>query len=361
KGDALYSSVVVRFTDIRENADIHEALKVIQKRSAIKDLNRVEIGDAVRIPVDMLSDRYQPAQSEQRRTYEAVRQEAEKLAADPVKAASLEGVVIILVPGHGGRDHGAAHYASGLFEDEITYDIMCRIKVLLETQTKARVYATQEDPNQKYVPSKTRKFTHDTDEVLLTTPRYQNTDGKISANLRWYLANKIYREERKKGTDDRKVLFVSIHCDSLFNESLRGTMVYIPGAGYRRDREQPGGAVYASYQEVRAHPTVTTDSAARRRDEAVSLNFAKGFLRALSTNNPPLKVHDAGDPIRNVIRQSGGRAFVPAVLRNTMVPTKVLIETANLTNASDRERLSDPEWRQWFAEAFVTAVRNYYD
>jgi N-acetylmuramoyl-L-alanine amidase len=81
----------------------------------------------------------------------------------------------------------------------------------------------------------------------------------------------------------------------------------------------------------------------------------------MCTNDPPLKVHDAGDPIRNVIRQSGGRAYVPAVLRNAQVPTKVLIEVANMTNPADQKHLANPEWRQWFAEAFVNALRDNFN
>ncbi len=80
----------------------------------------------------------------------------------------------------------------------------------------------------------------------------------------------------------------------------------------------------------------------------------------MATNTPPLKVHDAGPPIRNVIRRSGGQTFVPAVLRNTLVPTKVLVEAANMTNPTDQQRLADPEWREWFAEAFVNAVKLHF-
>lgn len=80
----------------------------------------------------------------------------------------------------------------------------------------------------------------------------------------------------------------------------------------------------------------------------------------MRSNDPALKVHDAGDPIRNVIRQSGGKAYLPAVLRNTAVPTKILIEVANMTNPTDQTHLANPQWRQWFAEAFVQALRNHY-
>lgn len=360
QGESLYSAVVVRFTDYRDNADILQACEVIQRRSGIRNVHRMRAGQRVVIPIEMLSDRYQPAGTEQREAFEAVREEARRLQAQQIGAKDLEGVVVVLDPGHGGRDHGAAIPRLGLYEDEINYDIACRIKELLETQTQAKVYVTVYDPKQGYKPSNASRFSHDTNEVLLTSPHYLNDCAKISANLRWYLANDIYYRERARGVDERKIIFASIHCDALFNDSLRGAMVYVPGAQYRRDNERPSGSIYNQFAEVRNNPNAQSTPADRRRDEAMSRSFATTLINTLRTNDPPIKVHDAGDPIRNVIRQRGGQAYVPAVLRNNAIPTKVLIEVANMTNPTDQQRLADPRWRQWFAEAFVDALRNHY-
>jgi len=360
RGEALYSSVVVRFTDIRENADIHDAIRIVAARSGLGDPNRVREGQRIFIPTEMLADRYQPEGSERRQNYEAVRQEARALQQTRVRSKDLDGVVIVLDPGHGGRDKGASHPESGLYEDALNYDIVSRIKRILETTTQARVYVTLLDPDQGYEPQDRSRFSPDTQKILLTTPNYPNHDARISANLRWYLVNRIYREELKKGTDKNKMLFASIHCDALFNEKLRGAMVYVPGAEYRRDREHPNGMIYATYAEVREQGAVTTTAAMRRQDEAMSRNFAEVLLENLRHHNPPIYVHSTGDPIRNVIRQSGGVAYVPAVIRNTLIPTKVLVECANLTNPTDRKNLADPHWRQAFAEAFVEAVKDHF-
>lgn len=361
RGEALYSSVVVRFTDFRDNRDILNACGIIAKRSGIADVHDIDAGHRIIIPREMLSARYQPRDSVERQAYEDSLREARRLQDQRVRTRNLEGVVVVLDPGHGGRDHGASQPQLGLYEDELNYDIACRIKRLLETRTQARVYMTVFDPVQKYEPTNRTRFTHDTHEVLLTTPPYDNTDARVSANLRWYLANSIFRRERARGVDERKIIFASIHCDALFNSKMRGAMVYIPGAAYRRDQEQPMGAVYAQFQEAREQLMVRTTSAERQRDEALSRNFAETFLDSLRTHRPPIKVHDTGDPIRNVIRQSGGRAYVPAVLRNNMIPTKVLIEAANMTNPTDCERLADPRWREWFAEAFVRALEAHFN
>lgn len=360
-GEALYTAVVVRFTDIRDHRDILEACRVIQQRSGIRDVRDIAAGQRIRIPLDMLSDRFQPQGSERREAYEATVAEADRLRQQHVKSEDLSGIVVVLDPGHGGRDYGAAATASNLYEDEIAYDIACRLKGLLEARTQAKVHMTMRDRSQGFSSTNEKSFKHETDEEVLTTPPYPNEDAKVSANLRWYLANSLFRQAQAAGVDERKVVFLSIHCDMLFNERVRGAMVYIPGAAYRRESEKPEGAVYNRYQESRDHREATTTAEIRRRDEAISLNLSKLIIGSLRGHNPPIKVHSASEPIRNVIRQSGGRAYVPAVLRNTLIPTKVLVEVANMNNATDRERLADPEWRQWFAEALYDALKKHFD
>ena len=361
QGESLYSAVVVRFTDFRENKDILEACETIAQRSGIRDVHCIRAGQKILIPAEMLSDRFQPSGSEKRREYESIRAEEQRLTQNRVSTKDLEGVVVILDSGHGGRDQGAAVAKVDLYEDEINYDIVCRIKNLLETQTQAKVYTTVLDPQQGYTPTEVTRFTHDTREVLKTTPTYNNQDGDTSVMLRWHLANDIYYRERDAGVDDRKILFASIHCDSLFNETLRGAMVYVPGTKYRSDPSPATSAKYNNYAEVKRTPAPKTTLEQRRRDEALSRIFASTVLNSMRTNNPPLKVHDAGDPIRHVIRQSKNKAYLPAVLRYNVTPTKVLIEVANMTNPQDQQRLADPKWRQWFAEAFVNALRAHYN
>lgn len=359
KGETLYRTVA-RFTDYYENRDILEACGVIQKRSGIRDARKVCAGQRVRIPLEMLSDAYQPAGTAQRGNYEAMRAELERVRSEKVTSSGLEGVVVILDPGHGGRDQGAAVSKLGLYEDELNYDIACRIKRILESETRAKVHMTVLDPNQQHRESGARRFTHDDDEAVLVTPNYRIQDAKTSANLRWYLANDLYRRERAAGVPERKVIFASIHCDAVYNDSVRGTMVYVPGADYRRDSETPAGSLYRRYKESRSAPTATCTASQRRKDEALSRAFAETFLGALRGSKPPVKVHSAGSPVRNVIRQRGGRAYVPAVLRNCCVPTKVLIEAANMLNAQDQAALADPAWREAFAAAFVDALIRHY-
>lgn len=359
-GEALYTAVVVRFTDFRENADILRACDTVQDESRIKDVHDMKPGTEIFIPVDMLSDRFRPEGSRQRREYEETIAEANRLRGQ-VTTKDLEGVVVILDPGHGGKDIGTStiNHAYTLYEDEVNYDIMCRVKRILETQTRATVYVTMLDPDQGYESQDLERFTLDEDEKVLSTPNYWNENAKISANLRWYVANSIYNKEIKAGVDPRKVIFTSFHCDALFNDKLRGAMVYLPGAAYRKDRETgwPPGA-YDNYAEYKEQPEARSTAEERRRDEALSRNFAVTLLDELG--KAQIKRHNVGDPIRRVIRQDGGKEYVVAVLRNTMVPTKVLIECANLTNPTDCKWVSQPWWRERFAEAYVEALKAYY-
>lgn len=363
EGDAsLYTPVVVRFTDYRDNEDILAACDVVQQRSRIRDVTDMETGQPVKIPLEMLAVRYLPADAPQRLEYEATLAEAERLRGQQGRARNLAGVVVILDAGHGGKDPGATspHRAFQLYEDEINYDIACRARDLLLRTTAARVYMTSFDRSQGFTPVNTQRFRHDEDEELLTTPRYDNRYSKHSINLRAYLANHIYERERKNGVDDNRIVFTSFHCDRLFNESLRGAMFYVPGAAYRRSEETPpGDDFYARYAESRGNRTVRTTAAQRKRDEALSRNFAEVLYEAFGRNR--VQRFKSGPAIRNVIRRSGGVRFVPAVLRNTAVPTKVLVEVANMSNETDCTRMADPEWRQMVAEAYVDALRQYYE
>lgn len=361
-GEALYTAVVVRFTDYMEPGDVLAACDIVQERSGIIDVHDMQAGQPIRIPMDMLSARYRPQDSRERQEYEAVVQEAKRLKGQ-VKTRDLEGVVVIVDPGHGGVDLGSpAAEALGLYEDEVNYDIACRVKQILESRTRAKVYMTLVDPDQGYRPSANRRFVHDTDEEVLTTPRYNNASdkangAKVSANLRWCLANAVYKKETKAGVDPRKIVFTSFHCDALFNGKLRGTMVYIPGANFRNDYTC-SGPTYNRYREVKDGGRYSGTGSERRRDEALSRNFASVVLDELGKKQ--IKRHLESDPIRSQIRQSSGSVYVPAVLRNNLVPTKVLIEAANLTNATDCSRLADPDWRQAFAEAYVNALLRFY-
>jgi N-acetylmuramoyl-L-alanine amidase len=174
----------------------------------------------------------------------------------------------------------------------------------------------------------------------------------VSVHLRWVLANDLFVSFRRTG-DAQKTLFISFHADSL-HPSARGTMVYVPGAASVPAAFSLGREV--AVKEMKAGGRVRFTPREKLQGEARSRLFAESLLKALNAADIP--VH-GNRPIRNII-QRGGKSFVPAVIRYNEAATKVLVEVANLTNGDDVENLTDPTFRERYAEAVVQAVKDYY-
>ena len=66
KGEAIYTSVIIRFTDYREVIAVQDAAAEVLKRNGIEDPTRIHVDQEIRIPRDMLADEYQPEGSAQR-------------------------------------------------------------------------------------------------------------------------------------------------------------------------------------------------------------------------------------------------------------------------------------------------------
>ena len=133
-------------------------------------------------------------------------------------------------------------------------------------------------------------------------------------------------------------------------------MVYIPGTYYCRGNGGKRGREYDSRAEVREKRNVQIPYRDRVRSEGLSGELARDLIDTLSRHG--IVVHSP-KPIRNHIVKRR-RSFVPAVIRHNIVPTKILVEVANLNNYQDSRLTADPEFRERFARAFVDAVRQYY-
>lgn len=354
-GEALYSAVVIRFTGRVEPSDVNAIAAQIARRSRVRDVTDIPVGRAIKIPYSLLLPEYLPPTDPRRIEIEAARREAETYR-NPGGSRDLAGVTLILDAGHGGIDAGAVR--GGMHEDELVYDIMCRIKRALERDTSASVLVTIRDRVTGFEPRDLEWLPHDTSEVVLTNPPYHPRDRSLRAvavNLRWYLANSHYRVLREKGVPPERVLFVSLHADSL-HASVRGAMVYVPGERYRRGRYGNRGGVYGAHREVRQEAYVSFSRRERLQSEGLSREFSSHLVRAFRRSQ--IRLHPY-QPVRDhVVRR--GRAWVPAVIRCSRVPAKVLIEVANLNNAEDRVLLRQPRFREAVASAFVHAVRSYY-
>jgi len=354
KGESVHGNVVPHFTDMVDEKDVLWASRQIIKRSGIRDPEKIPAGAEVKIPTDLLSTKYRPPSDPNRASYEAFEAETEKYQPEQ-KAKGLAGVAVILDAGHGGEDPGTIGKLD-THEDDYVYDIMCRVKRLLEQKTQACVYVTIVDQSTKYSVLDVTEFDMDKDEFLLTTPQYSNANPGISANLRWYLANSIYRRLLREGFDKEKIVFSSFHADSLYS-SLRGLMVYVPSAHHCDGKNSNNGLEYARYKEVQEKPTVRSSLTQRRRSEMVSRSFASQLI--MGFHRKSLRVHNE-PPVRGYVVRDR-RIYVPAILRHNEIPVKVLVEVVNLNNLTDCKLLRSPEFRERVAEAYVETLQKFYE
>ena len=349
-GEALYSSVVVRFTGQTKGEDVQATAEMLGKRSGILDLSDIPVGYRIKIPLDLLEPQFLPAQHPRRRAAEqSTREQAAELAREPVRSTrdGLEGVLVIIDPGHGGRDIGTAH--NGVWEHDYVYDVACRLKELLETRTNTVVKMTLEDSQTGCKPSRTDKLKKNFQGTILTTPPFlvkDRTQTDMGVNLRWYLANSIYRRARKQNFRSDRVVFISLHADAR-HRSLRGMMAYVPGAAYRTKTYGFSSSKYQKFAEVREKKHVSFSKKSRVRSEALSNELAAAMVKAFNREKLPVQPYQ---PVRNRIIRGKSR-FVPAVLRGNAIPTKLLIEMVNISNSKDADLLAEVSERDRLAQA----------
>jgi N-acetylmuramoyl-L-alanine amidase len=358
-GEALYSAVVVRFTGRTEAEDVITLAEMIRERSDIFDLRDIPVGFLVKIPLDLIEPQFLPRNHPRRLQADAAREElARELARAPVSdtRGGLEGVLVILDPGHGGRDLGTMN--NGIWEHDYVYDVSCRLREKLERETSATVIMTLIDEKTGCVPSTTDKLVANQQGTVQSNPPFlavREGEARIGVNLRWYLANSIYRREVKRGRDPDRIVFVSLHADSR-HPSLSGVMVYVPGAEYRTRTYGHTSAQYKKYKEVREKPTVRFSKKQRVRSEAVSRKLAAAVVKSFEQHDLPVQPHQ---PVRHRIIRGNAR-YVPAVLRGNAVPNKILVEMVNLSHPGDAALLASAQQRNALARGMLDALFLYF-
>ncbi len=351
-GEALYSSVVVRYTGRIYATDVNALAAEIAERNGVADVTDMPIGFPVKIPFDVLQPEFLPPGHPRRVEFEASVRASEQFS-NPVRSLDLAGITVILDAGHGGRDPGASKL--GVWESTYVYDIVVRLKTYLEQNTAAEVFTTTRDGGAFQIPDRDI-LPYSRGHRVLTHPTYSlMEDRRVGINLRWYLANSLFRQAQKKSRDPEKVIFISIHADSL-HPSLRGAMAYIPDAQLRKGSYEKSGVVYASRREVREKPRVSYSFKHRVQSEGLSRQLADQIIANFRDRG--LGVHP-DQPVRQKIYR-GRRPWVPAVLRYNAVPASLLLEVCNLSNDRDRKLLASREFRQKTALAVADGIRGYY-
>jgi N-acetylmuramoyl-L-alanine amidase len=358
-GEALYSAVVMRFTGRTDATDVGAVAAELMAASGVRDVHDIPVGYEIRIPFPLLLPDFLPAGHPRRIEAEAQRAElAEALEREPVVDArrGLAGVLVIIDPGHGGRDLGTANH--GIWEHDYVYDVACRLRQLLERRTSARVVMTLEDEETGCAPSAADLLTANRQGTIRTAPPFlaqAEGDAEIGVNLRWYLANSLLRRAVTDGLESDRVVFLSLHADAR-HPSLRGVMVYVPGASLRAKTYGNASKTYTRYREVREQPHVHFSHKERVRSEAVSRRLAQAVVRGFREHELPVQAYQ---PVRDkVIR--GSSVWVPAVLRGNAVPAKILVEMVNLSNPQDATLLGLARDRERMAQALFSALHGYF-
>ena len=358
-GEALYSAVVLRFTGRTAPDDVDAVARTIAARSGIHEVKDIPAGWLVKIPFAVLEPDFLPKSDTRRKNIEKATMAMEReLAARPPATAKqgLKGVVVILDPGHGGMDPGTMNHS--VWEHDYVFDVASRLRRELEAHTRAKVFLTLDDPGSDSVPSRGDALEANRKREVMTTPPFlaeESGETAVAVNLRWYLANSVYRRLVKGGTDPGKIVFISLHADAR-HPSLRGAMVYVPGAEFRTGTIGFSSATYMRFSEVREQPRVSFTSRDRLRSEAISRSFAGTIVKALRKLDLPVQPYQ---PIRaRVIR--GGEVWLPAVLRGNVIPTKVLIEMVNLNNPEDASLLGHAADRDRLARALASALADQF-
>lgn len=356
KGEALYSSVVIRFTGRLEAAEVNQLAMDIAARSGVKDVTTIPAGYTIKIPLDLLLPQFYPSDSKTYTDWAAHQKDLDGII-NTYKNAALEGVVVILDPGHGGIDRGAIK--NKVWEDSYVYDIACRIREGLESKTKAKVFMTLMEPTKGFEPIEKPGLTPNKKATILTHPPFQpdsSDETKSGVNLRWLLSNCHFNTLKKAGVDPQRIVFTSIHADSL-HPSLRGTMIYIPGSRYRSNEWGYNGSLTGKIQECRKAQKFSMTDKELERAEGLSKQFAKRMEESFKKNE--LRMHPYS-PTRDHVVRSKKRAWVPAVLKYNIVPCSTLVEVCNLNNLEDARLLMDPLFRQKIANAYIEALILYY-
>jgi N-acetylmuramoyl-L-alanine amidase len=331
KGETVWSAVISRY--VKPAYRTNKTTADILKRSGISDAAKLHEGIEIKIPLTYLAENIEPKQL--------------------VKVKPLEGVVVILDPGHGGIDSGAIGRGA-VYEDEINYDLAARLKKKLEEKTGAKAYMTVRDRSRGNAENHSESFPSDEDEYILTNPAYYIKDSKLGVNLRWYLANSIYRREVRAKTSPNKIVFISIHSDALGSQS-RGTMIYYPGRNYCKEGFKAPNATYKRFQEVKECPNVSYGYSERVKSESLSIKLAQAVVSSLRAKKIMVYYNR---PIRDHITRSS--SFAPAVLKYNAVPTKILIESVNLENKADVAKIKNAGFRDLYAEALLDALIKFY-
>lgn len=220
--------------------------------------------------------------------------------------------IIVLDPGHGGRDPGAIGY-SGIYEKHITLSFAKELKENLEKNGKYKVYLTR--------------------------------TGDYSVALR----DRV-KFARKNNAD----LFLSIHADSMKNKSTKGLSVYTLSEN-ASDRE----AAALAERENKADIVAGLNFAEHTKEVAdILLNLAQRETLNRSSEFATFMVGEMRKTVKLLDNTHRFAGF--AVLKAPDVPS-VLLEMGYLSNRTEEKLLKQKDYRKKLADSANMAIDKFFE
>ena len=227
------------------------------------------------------------------------------------RARTPDAPLVVIDPGHGGRDPGAASPFVEAPEKDLTLALSIAIRNQLATTGRVRVALTRES-----------------DDYLFLEDRYAIA--------------------RRLGAD----LFISIHADAAPNDGARGATIYTLSevasdqqaarlASQQNEADQIAGARLSRDPNVNM---ILIDLAQRE-----SMDVSAEFARIL---------HREAEPIFP-FRPNWHRFAAFIVLKAPDIPS-VLFESGYLTNEADSRYIGSPEGRQLIATGLQRAIEAHF-
>ncbi len=228
------------------------------------------------------------------------------LLAAPVLARPAEAAqrIIVLDPGHGGKDSGALG-RSGLREKQITLDVAMRTRALLSRDPGFEVFLTR------------------------TGDTFVSLYNRRDRTLRW-----------------NADLFMSIHCDYYQDRSVRGTSVFVLSEKGKNWTVDDAFSDPRMLDRIFERTSVPRDEIMRRVNETVRRSTWLGHFVLQSLDQ------------RFSLRTPTVKRAAFAVLKNVSVPS-VLVEVGFVTNPEEEYNLMKTSYRQHIAEALAEAIEQY--
>ena len=252
-------------------------------------------------------------------------------------AAQSPRILLILDPGHGGRDHGGAggagfHDKGGYVpEDACNYDVIARVRrFATEKQWQTALTIIPESPADNSLGCALYEWFPPNREMRYNLPGQQAVDYQPSSRMerRQGLRKRLEAAQRAADADrDALAIYLSVHFDYVEKCSGRRRCRPVP------DPDVSGARVYTT-PSLSQHPFI---GALAREFEGAGLGT---------------EIYGIPKPTVD-----SGHNFL-CLRKGTIVP-RVLVELGNFNNSRDRHLMLDEDARETYARIIVGAVEEY--